>query len=105
DNFETDLGTWTLGAGWSRTPSEGGQALQVVNSAEPVTFVRSDIYDGAVQARFLLNGGAAGLSVRQSAAGSYTATLDSSGSVRLYRSGALFGEAVVPFTAGQWYTL
>lgn len=107
DTFDTgELYLWTLGAGWSLVPSEGGQALQVTNSDEPVTFVHNTIGNAAVQARFLMSSGMTRLSLRQSDAGSYTAVMDMNGQVSLYRNGQLMGAAsVTPVTPGQWRTL
>jgi hypothetical protein len=107
DNFDTgQLLTWTVGAGWTLVPSEGGQALQMSNSEEPVTFVYNNLLDVAVQARFQINAGAARLSVRESAVGRYSALLDANGQVSLYRGEALLGIAVVsPSVPGQWRVL
>lgn len=107
DNFDTgELYLWTLGAGWSLVPSEGGLALQVINSDEPVTFVHSNIGDAAVQARFLMSSGMARLSLRQSEVGSYTVLMDAMGNIALYRSSQLLGAATVTSVVpGQWRTL
>ena len=104
DNFDTGaLYTWTLGVGWTLVPSEGGQALQVSNSDEAVTFSYDNLTNIAVQARFLMNAGMARLSVRQGDTGSYTALMDMNGAVGLYRNGQLIGSAVIsPVTPGQW---
>jgi hypothetical protein len=106
DTFDSGaLDLWTLGAGWSLVPSESGQALQGVNSAEAVTFVHGDLFNVAVQARFFMSVGSAHLSVRQSSAGQYTASLGTDGLVELYRAGSLVQSAVVLPAAGQWHTL
>lgn len=105
DHFDAGLSAWSLGAGWSQVASEGGLALQVVNSTEPATFIQGESYDVAAQARFLLNAGSAGIRVRQSAVGSYTATLNANGQVTLSRADTVIGATVVPLYAGQWQTL
>jgi hypothetical protein len=106
DTFDTgELPLWTLGAGWVLVPSEGGLALQGSGS-EAVTFVHNTLGDVVVQARFLMSAGGARLSVRQSAAGAYTASLDVNGQVALYRGDVLLGAATVsPIAAGQWRVL
>jgi hypothetical protein len=107
DNFDTGaLYLWTLGAGWSLVDSEGGKALQVTNSDEPVTFVHNTLGDVAVEAQFRFNSGMARLSVRQSDAGSYTALLDANGQVSLFRGSQPLGSATVqPNVPDQWRTL
>ena len=107
DNFDTGaLYLWTLGAGWALVPSEGGQALQVTNSDEPVTFVHNTLTDMAVQASFQFDTGMARLSVRQSEAGAYSVLLDSTGQVALLRGGEMQGTAAVsPNTPNVWRTV
>jgi hypothetical protein len=106
DNFDSgDTTLWTLGAGWSFVASESGQALQST-SDEAVTFANNNVADAAAEARFLLPSALARLSLRQSEAGSYTALMDVSGNIVLYRGGEQMGTALVsPVAPGQWRTL
>src|SRR5262249_17088900 len=86
DNFDSGpLPVWTFGAGWTVVTSESGQALQVTNSDEPTTLVYDNLWNLAAVARFQINTGAAKLTLRQSAAGDYSTTLDASGQVSLTR--------------------
>jgi hypothetical protein len=86
--------------------SDGGQALQVADSDEPVTFVHNTLGDVAVAARLRFSSGLARLSIRQSQAGSYTALLAASGQVSLYRGSQPLGTAAVPPNAPDgWRTL
>ena len=105
DSFDAELFTWTLGNGWAQVPNENGQALQVSNSTDPLTFTHNNIYDVAVQARFLLGGGSASLSVRDSAVGNYSATLDSNGNVSLLRAGNVLSQATLSLDVAQWQSL
>jgi hypothetical protein len=106
DNFDAGATTlWTLGAGWAFVASESGQALQAT-SDEAVTFANNNVSEAAAEARFLLPSGLARLSIRQSEAGSYTALMDASGNIVLYRGGEQMGTALVgPVASGQWRTL
>jgi hypothetical protein len=107
DTFDTgELYLWQIGAGWVLTTSEGGQALQVSGSDEPVTFVHDTLLDVAVQMRVQLAGRMARLSIRQSAAGAYTAVLSADGSVTLFRGDTVLGANTSrPVTVGEWHTL
>lgn len=106
DNFDTvPLPIWTFGAGWSVVASEGGQALQVVNSDEPTTLIYDNLSDLAAQARFQIGVGAAQLTLRESESGSYRVTLDASGQVNLYRGTLIATTTVNPSTPGQWRIL
>jgi uncharacterized repeat protein (TIGR01451 family) len=107
DDFDTGaLYLWTLGKGWGLVPSEGGQALQAINSGEAVTFVHNTLLDMAVQARFRLTNSSAQLSVRVSPVGAYSVVLEPSGRLTLLRAGHPLAETIVaPFTADQWQTV
>lgn len=84
-----DLSPWLMGDGWALVPYANGLALQVDNSIVPAELLKGDFFNVAVQASFVLQTGAAQISVRQSETGNYTATLDASGLVRLFRSSEL----------------
>ncbi len=101
-----DLSRWSLSQGWSLTPSEGGFALQTVNNSLQGIFNQPDLFEVAVQARFLVSSGSAYLTVRQSAAGSYMVALNANGQVSLYRGTNLFQAAQVSASApGQRRTV
>jgi subtilisin family serine protease len=106
DLFDSgDLSHWLLGAGWAIVPSETGFALQA-NSPDAAKLNKGAYYNAAVQMRFALTGGTAKLSLRVSSAGRYTASLDASGALLLFRGDALLGSAAVAPTApGTWRTL
>jgi len=107
DTFDTgSLILWNVGTGWSLTAHDNGQALQVVNSDEPTTFVHNTLHNAAVQAHFALNAGMFRLSLRQSDAGAYTAILALNGELALYRGNQVIGTAALaPIQAGTWHTL
>jgi Tol biopolymer transport system component len=107
DHFDSgNLSAWTLGNGWGLVASEDGQALQAANTAESALYNGDDLFNAAVQARFLLNVGSAHLSARQSVEGSYTASIDVNGQVALYRGEVLLGSATVDLVpVGQWRTV
>ncbi|MBI5671454.1 MAG: type 4a pilus biogenesis protein PilO [Chloroflexi bacterium] len=107
DTFDTgDLTAWKLGTGWQLVTVEDGKALEISNGVEPVVFAQTNLLDSAAQARFFLQGGSARLSIRQSVEGAYTAVLDSSGQVALYRSGVLVESAnTAPSSINRWRTM
>lgn len=107
DTLDTgDLNAWKLGAGWQLVAVEDGKALEISSGVEPVTFTQNNLLDSAAQARFFLRGGSARLSIRQSVEGAYTAVLDSSGQVALYRSGVLAETAnTAPSSINRWRTM
>ncbi len=100
-----DLSHWLLSDGWVVVSNETGFALQA-NSLNAARLNKGAYYNAAVQMRFLLTGGSAKLSLRVSSAGRYTASLDSSGVLLLFRGDALLGSVIVPPIApGTWRTL
>jgi hypothetical protein len=108
DTFDTGaLYLWQpLGLGWSLVDSEGGKALQVTNSDEPVTFVYNTLNDVAVQARFMFDTGMVRMSARQSEAGSYTVVLSANGQLALFRGSQILDQTTVaPNSPQQWRTL
>ncbi len=107
ENFDNgDITPWTPSAGWSLVPSETGFAWQVNSSNESLGLLKGNFLNAAIQARFLLQAGAAQLTLRQSVAGNYTASVDAAGVVGLYRAGALLQSAqVAPIVSGAWRTL
>ncbi|MCB9452717.1 MAG: hypothetical protein H6672_14865 [Anaerolineaceae bacterium] len=101
-----DLSPWRFTTGWGPVPSEGGLALQVINSNEPLLLQKGVFANLAVQARFQLHAGDAQISVRQSDAGNYTAALNATGLVTLYRGGTPLQTAQVTLDpALPWHTL
>ena len=86
---------WNLGAGWSVVDDNGNPMLQVSNSTSELTYIYNTLKDVALQARVLLDKGSVRMSVRQSAAGRYSAVLDALGRVSLYRGNDLIQSAVV----------
>lgn len=107
DNFDTGtLYTWTMGPSWSLGNSEGGKALHISDSGEQLTFLYDNLRDVAFQARLQVSNGSARLTVRQSAAGGYTAALEPNGQIALYRGDFLVRSAPIPaLNPDQWYTL
>jgi hypothetical protein len=99
-----DLSHWQFGEGWALVPNpDGGYALQT-SSTSAAHLTKGVYYNAAAQMRFALNGGTAGLSLRVSAAGSYTAALDAGGALLLFRGDTLLASALT--TAGSgWHTL
>ncbi len=106
DNF--DMGEtvlWTLTGAAGFVPSEGGQALQIETGGK-VTFVNPNVNEAAVAARVQVQTGVIRLSLRESAAGRYTATLNADGTVSLYRNNALWGvNSIAPLLPDSWHTL
>src|SRR5689334_7215787 len=101
-----DASNWAATPGWALVPSETGMAWQVNNTNAPLSLLKGDFFNLAVQARFLLQAGSAELIVRQSAAGKYPAAMDAAGTVGLYRSGVLLQTVqVAPSVSGTWRTL
>lgn len=86
---------WNLGAGWSLIDDNGNPLLQVSNSTSELTYIYNTLKDVALKARVLLDKGSVRMSIRQSAAGRYSAVLDALGRVSLYRSNDLIESAVV----------
>jgi hypothetical protein len=107
DNFDMgDLSAWTLGAGWALAASEGGRALQVFNSDQPVRLQQIMLFSTEAQLRFRSSMGALRLSIRQSSIGDYTAVLASDGTVAVYRLGALWQTAkTTPGQPDRWRTM
>jgi hypothetical protein len=107
DTFDSGaLYLWTLGAGWSLTPNEGGQALTVSGSDAPLTFVHNTLIDAAAEARVRFDTCAVRLSLQASAVARYSLVLDANGAVTLYRGEtALASGAVSAAQPGGWRTL
>jgi hypothetical protein len=91
ENFDNgDVSRWILGAGWTLVPNEAGNVLQLFNSPQAALLNIEDLYNLAVQLRFLLNNGTLELRVRESGAGYYAATVNAAtGEVSLYRGQTL----------------
>jgi hypothetical protein len=107
DSFDSgDLTHWNLGAGWYLTGDEGGQVLEVKDSSSELTLAYNTLKDMAIQARVWLDAGGIRISLRQSAAGRYSATLDSLGLIALYRGENLL-QTSFSATSGvsRWRTL
>ncbi len=107
DTLDTgDLSHWNLGAGWHLAGISGGQVLEVNDSPGDLTLVYNTLNDAAVQLQVWLEANGIRLSLRQSAAGRYSVTLDSLGLVALYRDGNLVQSAVTgPSGVARWRTL
>src|SRR5690606_28650022 len=108
DTFDSgDLSNWSFKeAGWALVPHDAGRALHVFNTHAHARLIHTDRLNMAVEIAVLLNHGDARLSVRHSAAGSYTVTLKASGNVNLYRANELMASAqVAPSAPDQWRTL
>jgi TolB protein len=107
DFLAGDTSLWTLDSGWTLTFGQSSFNLQVVNSDAPATFEGVlDLFNVVAEVRFTINAGEIRLNVRESAAGVYTASLDSGGLLRLYRSGQELGSALIgAVPAGTWRTL
>lgn len=107
DSFDSgDLTHWNLGAGWYLAADEGGQVLEVKDSSSDLTLVYNTLQDTVVQARVWLDAGGIRLSLRQSAAGRYSTTLDALGLIALYRGEKLM-QTSFSATSGisRWRTL
>ncbi len=97
---------WRLGAGWLLTSIDGEPGFQVLDGEPPAVFEWGDLLNVAVSIRLRVREGAVKLSVRQSAAGSYSAVLDTGGVLRLYRGDQELASAPVgAVPPGQWHTL
>jgi len=109
DNFDTgDVSHWTLGMGWGLIPSEGGQALQQMQSSnEPTTFVYNTLSDVFIQMRVLFTTGIFRLSMRESNEGAYTIFLNDQGQLNLLRGTTVIGNADIPSSSqlGTWQTV
>src|SRR5690606_3639740 len=108
DTFDSgDLSNWSFKeAGWALITHDAGQALHIFNTHAHARLIHTDRLNMAVEIAVLLDHGDARLSVRHSAAGSYTVTLKASGNVNLYRANELMASAqVAPSAPGQWRTL
>jgi hypothetical protein len=107
DTFDSGaLYLWTLGAGWSLTPSEGGSALTVSGSDAPLTFVHATLSDAAAEARVRFEAGAVRLSLQASAVARYSLVLDAGGAVTLYRGETALASGTVSATQpGGWRML
>jgi len=104
DTFDqVDSINWSFGGGWGYSPIPDGQALRVYNSDAPLTWTGQPLDDVAAEAQVIVDYGTAFLSVRQSASGSYTLSLDNAGVVSLWRAGMVVSQGLMaPTTAGQW---
>ena len=107
DSFDSgDLSNWNLGANWVLTSDAGGQVLEAKDSSGETTLVYNSLTDSAVQVRVWLDTGGIRLSLRQSAAGRYTVTLDALGLVALYRGGTVVQSSYSnPSGILRWRTL
>ncbi len=101
-----DLTPWQPLNGWSLAGTETGAALQATNTNQALSLQKGLFYNVAVEARFQFNTGSAQISVRQSAAGGYTASVDATGVVQLLRAGLVVKEGIIQPAAGDaWLTL
>ncbi|MBZ0280305.1 MAG: hypothetical protein K8L97_06165 [Anaerolineae bacterium] len=96
---------WQHDASWSLVPNETGSAFQTTSN-QPAQLLTATFYNVAAQARFFIGAGSAQISLRNSPAGNYTASLDAAGTVQLFRAGVLVQTASLPAAAGTtWRTL
>jgi hypothetical protein len=100
-----DLSPWDA-VGWTLIGDANDFVMAVSNSNTPARLLKGQFANVAVQAKFQVTTGSAQLNVRQSAVGSYTASIDTLGNVQLIRAGEVLGEAVAPPAAADgWRTL
>lgn len=107
DLFNTgDFSSWEVSAGWSFVPNEGALAFQTTGN-DAAKLLKGQFFNVAVEARFLISSGAAQISLRQSAAGNYTAALDAAGNLQLLRAGIPVAQSTTPVvaTATGWHVL
>lgn len=97
------LAAWRLGAGWALAPAENGQGIQTATTAA-LQYASSELWNVAVQARFASATGTAGVLLRQSSGGVYSAAVSPEGRVELARSGQVMQTASVTLSSG-WHTL
>ncbi|KAB2893767.1 MAG: hypothetical protein F9K28_07400 [Bacteroidetes bacterium] len=84
----------------------GNNALHVAGQKPPVMLTQGYIEDVIVEARFSIVEGIGQLIVRHSGQGEYIATLESNGTVSLYRRDTLLATtSITPLSSGRWYTL
>ena len=85
-----DVSAWSVPSGWSLVDSQGGQALQVINSSEALILQKGMFHNVAVQARFLVTAGTtAQLQIQRGEGSTFTAALDSNGLVTLSHNDAI----------------
>lgn len=100
-----DLSGWVYGPNWIPVANESGFGLQVANTADVLQLQRGPFINAAAQVSVNFTGGSVHLSLRQSEVGSYSAALDASGFVTLYRAGVPAVSAPVILPPAQWQTL
>jgi hypothetical protein len=107
NNFDSgDLLAWSVSAGAELVPQPVGQALQVLNTNDITAFEAYEPYNTAIEARVLLDHGAARLLARLSNVGAYAVTLDAAGQLSLYRGADLWQSTTVSASVpGQWRRL
>ncbi len=109
DSFDDEGYTanyWQVGAGWEQSSDGVGQVFQVSDSEAPVTYVNDTSPDVVAQVRFLLNSGAARLSVRVSSVGAYHADLYPNGLLTLSRADTQLTLTVLTdMNPTEWHTL
>jgi len=86
-------------------PADNGYAVQFTGGQDLLMYSRGFIGDATIEARFAFNTGAAHLALRHSAAGMYSAVLDGSGQIALYRGAVLLGTASIDAFPNQWRTM
>lgn len=93
---------WNIGPSWVLTPSENGQALSATNLDTSVSLTVDNLNDVVVQLRTQFTGGLLRLNLRESAAGTYTLTLDTAGQLKLYRASVEIASALVAPMGANW---
>jgi hypothetical protein len=92
---------WTVGEGWTPITLPIGQALHSLQSGASLEYNQT-YQNVAAQIQFWAMTGVMRLSVRQSEAGAYTATLDRNGLVELYRAETLLQSMTVGGFIGDY---
>ncbi|MBI5667825.1 MAG: hypothetical protein HZC41_07435 [Chloroflexi bacterium] len=103
--FDTgDLSNWFYGPAWSLAANDTGLNLQTA-AGDVLQLNRGPFINAAAQISLKLTGGSVHLALRQSAVGSYSAALDATGLLTLYRAGVPVQSVVVPLLPEGWQTL
>lgn len=102
DTFDSgDVSRWTLSADWTLVASEGGQALQTVQST-PLTLTGASHEDVVLQLRVQTAGNGFELRLHDSGTDAYRLTLSPDGTLTLSRSGVVLTSTAIalqPWTA------
>jgi Tol biopolymer transport system component len=95
----TPGGFWNLGAGWTVMPVDGNPAAVATDTDTPLALNVDTLNDVVVQLRTQITAGGVQIQLRESAAGAYSLTLDTSGQLKLYRANVeIAGSLIAPST-------